>query len=316
MADFKSFGQKGVGNDVQLGRRGPRVIVSSGNILFRNSANNAYTNVEVADPTTPDQAATKRYVDAVATGLDLKASVRVATTTVLPNSPTYSNGASGVGATLTADSNVAFAAVDGITLVQNERILVKNQSNAAHNGIYTLTTVGSGATPWVLTRATDSDTATEVTAGLFTFVEEGTVNADRGFVLTTNGAITIGTTNLDFTQFSSTGSSDPLYRQATINFNSSSPLNLSAALPSNAIIQRVKLNITTAWDDSAATIAIDNTATTFMPTTSNDLLETVTFLEEMLGSTQVAGNNQLRAVISSGSATQGQAIAHIEYLLG
>ncbi len=316
MSDFKSFGQKGVGNDVQLGRRGPRVVVSSGNILFRNSANSAYTNVEVADPVTADQAATKRYVDAIATGLDIKASVRVATTAALANSPTYANGSGGMGATLTAGSNGAFPAVDGVTLVLNDRILVKNQVTAAHNGIYTLSTVGDGSNPYVLTRAIDADTAVEVTPGLFTFVEEGTLNSDKGFVLTTDNPITIGTTDLNFTQFSSSGSADPLYRQATFNYNTSSPFNISAALPTNAIIQRVKLNIVTPWDDAAATVAIDNTATTFMPTGSNDLLDSgQTFLEEMLGSTQVSANNQLRAVISSGSATQGQSIAHIEYLL-
>ena len=317
MSTFKNFGQKGVANDLQLGRRGPRVIVSSGVVQFRNVDNSAYANIEVADPITGDQAATKRYVDAVATGLDLKASVRAATTTVLPNTPTYNNGTVGVGATLTASTLSALSAIDGITLLAGERVLVKNQATAAHNGIYTVTTPGSdGVTAWVLTRATDADTSTEVTPGMFTFVEEGSVNADDGYVLITNGTITIGTTSLDFTIFSSTGGQDPLYRQATFLFSAGSPVSLSLALPGNAIIQRVKFNVDTAWDDNTATVSIGNGVVTYMGVGSNDLFESGLFIEELLGTAQVGANNQLQAVLTSGTATQGQATAHIEYVLG
>ena len=318
MSTFKQLNQQGVSGDLQLGRRGPRVIVSGGTVRFRNAADNAYTNVEVLDPTAPDHAATKRYVDAVANGLDLKASVRAATTTVLPNNPTYANGAAGVGATLTADSNVAFAAVDGVTLVLNDRLLVKNQATAAHNGIYTLTTVGSGSEPWVLTRATDADQAsTEVSAGMFTFVEEGTTNLGRGYVLITANPITIGTTGLSFTQFSDSGTQDPLYRQDTIAFNDSSPVALSLALPSNAIPQRVKVTVNTAWDDSNTTLQVQTTSGTIvlMGTNSNDLFEANTFLEEMLGAVQVGANNQLQAVLAGGAPTTGAATIHVEYAL-
>jgi len=157
----------------------------------------------VAEPTQATDAATKNYVDAVKTGLDPKDSVRVATTANL--TATYSNGTSGVGATLTNSGTQAALTIDSIVLSVNDRILVKNQSTASINGIYTVTDIGSVSTNWVLTRATDSDTGTELTAGAFTFVEEGTLNGDNGYVVTTNGAITIGTTDIDWVQFSGAG---------------------------------------------------------------------------------------------------------------
>ena len=132
----------------------------------------------LTDPTNAQDAATKAYVDAMATGLDLKASVKAASTGNLTLSGTQT--------------------VDGVSLVVGDRVLVKNQSTASQNGIYV---VASGA--W--TRATDADSAIEVTAGMFVFVEQGTVNADSGWVLTTDGAITLGTTALTFSQFSGAG---------------------------------------------------------------------------------------------------------------
>ena len=149
------------------------------------------------------QQSIKAYVDATASGLDLKDSSHAATTANL--SGTYDNGASGVGATLTNNSTQAALTVDGQLMVADERLLVKDQSTAAQNGIYTVTTVGTGSSNWVLTRATDFDTPTEVTSGSFTFVETGTTNADSGWVMTTDGAVTIGTTALAFSQFSGAG---------------------------------------------------------------------------------------------------------------
>ena len=124
---------------------------------------------------------TKEYVDAVKVGLDFKDSVRVASTANVT--------ISGPG-----------AAIDGITLSSGDRVLLKNQSTASQNGIYVFNGAASA-----LTRATDADADAEVTAGMFVFVEEGTVNADQGFVLTTDGTITVGSTSLSFTQFSGAG---------------------------------------------------------------------------------------------------------------
>ena len=153
----------------------------------------------VATPTASTDAANKGYVDSVKQALDIKDSVRVATTANFDSS--YNNGAG----TLTADANGAIS-IDGVTLSATNRVLVKDQSTGAQNGIYTVTTVGDGSTAAVLTRATDADSNSEVTGGLFTFVEEGSTNADNAFVLTSvTGTATLGTTTLTFTQFSGAG---------------------------------------------------------------------------------------------------------------
>lgn len=160
----------------------------------------------VAEPTQASDAATKNYVDAVKTGLDVKDSVRATTTGNL--TATYANGTSGVGATLTNSGTQAALVLDGVTLATNDRVLVKDQTTGFQNGIYVVTNAGSGATNWVLTRATDTDSnspTVEVGPGMFVFVEEGTANSDNGFVCTTNGAITIGTTAITWAQFSGAG---------------------------------------------------------------------------------------------------------------
>ena len=151
---------------------------------------------------TSDSLATKEYVDATSQGLDVKNSVRLATTVELTNEdaspPTYDNGTSGLGATLTFVSTIT--TIDGVSGLQNgDRILIKNQSDQATNGIYVRT---SGT---VYTRAVDADTAGDITGGTFVFVEQGTANADSGFVFTHEGTPTVGTTNLTVSQFSGAG---------------------------------------------------------------------------------------------------------------
>lgn len=116
----------------------------------------------------------------------------------------------GVGATLTNAGTKAAIQIDGVTLSVSNRVLVYNQANAAHNGVYTVTTVGTpdpGGTDWVLTRATDADTfrpdsTTGLGQGDYFFVQEGSTGAGESYVLTTANPLIIGTTNLTFTQFS------------------------------------------------------------------------------------------------------------------
>jgi hypothetical protein len=148
---------------------------------------------------TSDSLANKAYVDSVANGLDVKASVRVATTANL--AAVYANGAG----TLTNSSTQAAIAIDGVSLSAQDRVLVKNQTAGAQNGFYKVTTVGTGSANWVLTRTPDADAASELTAGAFTFAEEGTLNGDNGYVMSTNGAVTLGTTAITFEQFSGAG---------------------------------------------------------------------------------------------------------------
>ena len=153
----------------------------------------------VTDPSGSQDAATKAYVDSVANGLDVKESVRVATITALATS-TYNNG----NGTITANANGALT-IDGVTVTAGDRVLIKNQASAVQNGIYTVTTTGSGSAAFVLTRGPDADTAAELTGGTFFFVEDGTTNAENGYVATHNGTPTLGTTNILFAQFSGAG---------------------------------------------------------------------------------------------------------------
>ena len=130
---------------------------------------------------------TKGYVDAVKQALDIKDSVHVASTANV----SLTAGSSGLEAGDT---------IDGVTLVAGDRVLLKNQTDASENGIYVA--VASGGTPG---RSSDADASVDVTSGMFVFVEEGTTNADQGYVLTTNNVITLNTTDLTFTQFSGAG---------------------------------------------------------------------------------------------------------------
>ena len=147
--------------------------------------------------------ANKAYVDQVAQGLDTKPSCKLATTGNL--TATYSNGTVGVGATLTNSGTQATLTLDSTAANLNDRILVKDQTDATQNGIYVVTNVGSGSTNWVLTRATPEDQPSELTGGSFVFVEEGTLNANNGYTFTHTGASTFGTTDLDVAQFSGAG---------------------------------------------------------------------------------------------------------------
>ena len=190
-------------------------ITINGNILSTTTGNNDIvlqphgtgtvkvpSGYEDRSSFTDTSLANKAYVDQVAQGLDAKPSCRAATTANL--SATYSNGTAGVGATLTASSNGAIT-LDGVSPIVNDRILVKDQSTAAQNGIYIVTTQGDGSTAFVLTRATPEDQPAELSGGSFVFVEEGTANGDNGYVFTHTGLPTFGTTALDVTQFSGAG---------------------------------------------------------------------------------------------------------------
>jgi hypothetical protein len=163
---------------------------------------NNYKITNLATPTLSTDAATKAYVDGVAEGLHIHAASYAATTANL--NATYSNGTSGVGATLTNAGTQAAFATDGVSPSLNDRILVRLQTSQAQNGIYTLTTVGSGSTNWVLTRATDFDTAAEMSGGDFTFVDNGTTLANTGWV-SVDEVNTVGTDPVVFQQFSGAG---------------------------------------------------------------------------------------------------------------
>lgn len=149
-------------------------------------------------PSANSDAAPKSYVDAATAGLSQKNSCRVATTAAL--TAAYSNGTSGVGATLTNSGAQAAISIDGVALAVGDRVLVKNQASALQNGIYSVTTVGSGASNWVLTRTTDYDASSEIAEGTYCVIEEGTTQAGTLWLETGSGPFTIGTTAVSFTQ--------------------------------------------------------------------------------------------------------------------
>jgi hypothetical protein len=177
-------------------------------------------------PNTPSDgqdAVNKNYVDSVAQGLDVKESVRVATTANI---------------TLSGEQTI-----DGVSAVAGDRVLVKNQTDAEDNGIYV---VASGA--WA--RSADADSDADVNAGLFTFVEEGTTLADTGWVLTTNNPITVGTTELAFSQFTGAGqviAGDGLTK-------SGNTLNVGAGNGITANADNIEVNV----DDTTIEISANN----------------------------------------------------------
>ena len=139
----------------------------------------------LADPVSDQDAVNKRYADALVTGLDIKASVRVATTANITLSGTQT--------------------IDGVAVVAGDRVLVKDQTDASKNGIYVAAAGG-----WSRSGDANDGPTGEVTSGLFTFVEEGSASADAGYVLQTPNPITLGVTgaigtDLSFVQFSGAG---------------------------------------------------------------------------------------------------------------
>lgn len=158
---------------------------ATANKIAKRDANG---NIKVATPTDPAHAATKGYVDAARQGLDVKQSVRAATTGPIA---------------LATDLEAGDTLDTTVTLVAGNRVLVKDQATASQNGIYVVQASGAPV------RAADAngtaDTG-EVSGGTFTFVEEGTVNADAGFVVSSNGSVNVGTDPMAWVQFSGAGS--------------------------------------------------------------------------------------------------------------
>ena len=176
------------------------------------SASPTFAQVTVNNiPTSDNHVASKSYVDGIASSINWHEATNLATAAALPNAPTYSNGTNGVGATLTASASARLV-VDGTNASTGNRILVKNQANAVHNGIYDVTAQGSVSAPWVLTRSDDFDTSSYYAtpnSGDAVFVAAGSTNVSQAFLVVTTGTGTdgahiIGTDNISYTQFSGT----------------------------------------------------------------------------------------------------------------
>jgi hypothetical protein len=188
---------------------------SAGSVLVQyefNTINATTANLTTANltsgtistlPTSNTDIVNKQYADAIASGIHFHEAVELATTAALPAN-TYNNGTSGVGATLTANANGVLS-VDSTVTVVNNRVLVKNEVTQANNGVYVVTQVGSAGTPYILTRATDFDTAgsgvDQIDEGDFFLVTGGVANANTAWVQQTPPPIVVGTTALVFQQF-------------------------------------------------------------------------------------------------------------------
>jgi hypothetical protein len=189
------------------------LTVGTTNIVLGATASTlgGLTSVAVTqDPTTNFQVATKQYVDGLVTqGISYHTPVYVESPNTVGNlNATYNNGSSGVGATLTNAGTQAALTIDGVLTTVSMRVLIYNQTDQTQNGVYTVTTVGTVSTNWVLTRATDANTygIRDPNALGFNdafFVQAGSTGAGETYVCTTTGVITFGTTAITFAQISS-----------------------------------------------------------------------------------------------------------------
>jgi hypothetical protein len=183
-------------NSVKLAATGTGVV---------DVSNTRITNL--ANPTESQDAVTKTYVDTlVATGIHFHQPVRVESPINL--TATYNNGTAGVGATLTNAGTQAALVIDDITMVVADRVLIYQQTDETQNGIYVVTSIGSGSTNWILTRASDADTyvinsADGLSEGSSVYVLEGTTGAGELYACNTAGVITFGTTDITFAQIAS-----------------------------------------------------------------------------------------------------------------
>ncbi len=190
--------------------------------------------ISLLDPTNPQDACTKNYADSIAAGLTIQPAVAVSSTTNL--NAIYSNGASGIGATLINNGALAALTLDGYAVQTNDRIIVPFQSSTLQNGIYTATNVGSGAVAWILTRASDYDQPAEIQPGDLVIINNGTLYGGTSFIETASVAA-VGTDPILFSQFTFSATAVLLkannlsdVANLTTSFNNISPLTTKGDL--------------------------------------------------------------------------------------
>ena len=254
-------GNANIGN---LGFSGHEIVsVNADSDISLNPNGTGNINVNSAhitnlhEPTNDSDAATKLYVDTVAQGLHIHAPAQVATpanlATITGDTVTYDNGSSGVGATLTLST--AITAIDGITFpttnvfVTGSRIIVKDEANAHHNGIYTINAAGT-----VLTRATDFDVVSEIKGGDFVFVEHGTLYKSTGWVQNQT-VVTVGGSDIDFLQFAGAGT----YTAGTGLTLDGTEFSISSSYVGQTSISNVGNVTTGTWSANVITYAYGGT---------------------------------------------------------
>lgn len=280
-----------------------------------------------ADPVALLGAATKQYVDATATGLSVKAAVVAASTVALTT--VYANGAAGVGATLTNAGAMAAFTLDCVALALNDRVLIKNQASTFENGIYTVTTVGSGAVNWVLTRATDYDQApAEIDPGNLVIVNSGTTQAVTSWMQTATVAV-IGTDPILFSQFTaspSTFATTALSNLAAVAINASLTPNVDVAVDvgsaakrwNNVYAQNIKSGTSAAQTLTISGYDVDGAADTpFITITSNNT-PTCVLASSVTSTTQAPGDNstKLATTAYADAISASGANVHLSNLAG
>jgi len=277
----------------------------------------------LADGALATDAVTKGQLDTLAFGFDRKASVRVRSSAALA----WTAAGSGIGKTLTSPTNtVGENTQDGVLLLLGDRVLVDDGTADTSAGIYTVTQLANGTTlPAILTRATDADADTEFTAGMFTFVSEGTIDADTGWFVVTNDPITVDTTAVQFTQFAGVGTFsggngiDITSGVVTVDLTATPGLEFAAGLiqvlvnPTGAI-ERVAAGIGLILEAANPSLQIvGNEAGVKFSATTSALQKTASGLGVLVDGASITINGSNQLVASSSAAhtqdTQTAAVA-------
>ena len=291
-------------------------LTVTNNATFSNGITMSNTVISnVADPVNPKDVANKFYVDSVAEGLHVHPSVVAATPNTLAvisgSTVTYDNGTSGVGATLTLGAPIT--AIDNVTLSANNRVLVKNEANQAHNGIY----LYSNST--VLTRSDDFDSALEIAGGDFLFVTSGNTYNSTGWVQI-DEVTTVGTDLVIFEQFSGAGvftAGDYLYLDGSefnVNATSNSTASVVVARDSS---QNFSANVVTVNSIAAGngqfsgpvtgitTLAAGNTTITGFANITSTLAAGNTVVTGTLAAndTTITGTANISSTLAAGNTT-------------
>lgn len=204
---------------------------------------NSQRLTNVGPPAATTDAATKAYVDTVAQGMTPKPTAQVATAAALPAN-VYANGAAGVGATLTASANGVLT-VDGYAVLLNDLVLVRNEAATANNGLYQVTTLGTGGVKYVLTRHVDMDSATEFGGGFVPVENNGTATANSLWLCNVANSITVGTTAVSFAQLN-----------AATAYTAGNGINISANVVSAVAAAAGGLSVVAGGVQLDATVAV------------------------------------------------------------
>lgn len=230
---------------------------------------------------------------------DYKNSVRVATTAALDANTRSGN-------VLTADANGALPSIDGVPLSTSDRILVKDEAIQANNGIYTVTSLGDGSNPWVLTRSGDADTSSEVTNGLYTFCGEGADNEGNGYVLATHDPITLNTTALEFILYTAIPTSVAPLNATYVT------LSTNGSLTSERVLTGTANQVVVTDNGAGSTVvlslpqSIATTSNVTFGSIRNDGAEYFNFVASTAGDYTVLADD--RVIIKTGITSGGDAI--------